>query len=112
MVLILHGVAGSTCTRRARTALYEKGVEFQLNHIDVFSGVHKTAEYRAKLQPFGKIPVLEDDGFFIYESRAIAKYIAAKYEGKGTKLMPVAGELKEYGLFEQVRVKKHNLESR
>ena len=43
----------------------------------------------------------DDDGFIIYESRAIARYIEAKYPGKGTKLAPAADDLKALGLFEQ-----------
>jgi hypothetical protein len=37
--------------------------------------IQKTEEYK-KLQPFGKVPVLEDDGLLLYESRAICKYLA------------------------------------
>lgn len=39
----------------------------------------------------------EEDGFKVYESRAIARYLVAKY-GKG-KLIPT--DLKELALFEQ-----------
>lgn len=55
-----------------------------------------------KLQPWGKVPVLEDDGVFIFESRAISKYIAKKYAAQGTKLVPDDADLVGYGLFEQV----------
>ncbi|KAF9001538.1 glutathione S-transferase [Cyathus striatus] len=33
------------------------------------------------VQPFGQVPYLDDDGFIIYESRSIARYIATKYAG-------------------------------
>ncbi|CAF5021494.1 unnamed protein product [Rotaria sp. Silwood1] len=52
-------------------------------------------------QPFGTIPVLEDaDGFTIYESRAICRYLEMKYKDKGTELIP-RGNAKAEGLFEQ-----------
>lgn len=41
----------------------------------------------------------DDDGFILYESRAIARYLEAKYPNQGTKLIPDG--LKERALFEQ-----------
>jgi len=101
MVLKLHGMRGSTCTQRVLLPLAEKGIPFEIVPINLFGGEQKQPAHLAK-QPFGKIPVLEDDGYFLFESRAIAKYIAKKYPGQGTKLIPVDGDLKGYGLFEQV----------
>ncbi|KAF8324935.1 glutathione S-transferase [Amanita rubescens] len=46
---------------------------------------HKSEEH-LKIQPFGQVPGLEDDGFFLYESRAIARYIAIKYDGQATSI--------------------------
>jgi glutathione S-transferase len=103
MVLKVHGVKGSTCTQRVLTALNEKGVPYELITINFAKAENKSETY-LKLQPFGKIPVLEDDGFILFESRAIAKYIAKKYASQGTPLMPAEGDLQAYGLFEQVRI--------
>jgi glutathione S-transferase len=41
----------------------------------------------------------DDDGFILYETRAIARYIEAKYPNQGTKLIP--DDLKAKALFEQ-----------
>ena len=38
----------------------------------------------------------------MFESRAIAKYIAKKYAGQGAKLIPDEKDVKGYGKFEQV----------
>ncbi|KAJ7037730.1 glutathione S-transferase [Mycena alexandri] len=38
---------------------------------------HKTPEFLEK-QPLGQVPYLDDDGFIVYESRAICRYITAK----------------------------------
>ena len=46
-------------------------------NVDVFKGATKTPEFLAR-NPNGKIPVLEDDGFFLWESNAILGYVAAK----------------------------------
>ena len=102
MVLKLHGVARSTCTQRVLTVLHEKGItDFELITVDFQKAEHKK-EPHLSLQPFGKIPVLDDDGFILFESRAICKYLAEKYENQGTPLIPKRGDLKAYGLFEQV----------
>ncbi len=103
MGLIIHGSPHSTCTQRVLTTLAEKGVDHEMHEINFAKLDHKQPAH-LKLQPFGKVPVLEDDGYFVYESRAICKYIAKKYAGQGTKLIPDEGDLKAYGLFEQVRI--------
>lgn len=41
----------------------------------------------------------EPDGFLLYESRAIGRYIAQKYASQGTPLLPT--ELKAKAIFEQ-----------
>lgn len=102
MVLKIHGAKGSTCTQRVLTVLYEKNVPFELVAINFSAGDHKS-EKHIKIHPFGKVPVLDDDGFILFESRAIAKYIAAKYSDQGTPLLPAEGDLKAYALFEQVQ---------
>lgn len=98
MVLKLYGVAGATCGKRVAIVLNEKGIPFELHAIE--PGQNKTAEYLEK-QPFGQIPYIDDEGYILYESRAICRYIEAKYPGKGIKLAPTVDDLKAYGLFEQ-----------
>ncbi|KAJ8062424.1 hypothetical protein OCU04_008964 [Sclerotinia nivalis] len=75
-------------------------IDYELILVNIFLGVQKQPSYLEK-QPFGKVPVLDDDGFLIYESRTICSYLARKYADKGTKLIPAEGDLKAYGLFEQ-----------
>jgi glutathione S-transferase len=73
MVLKLYGSAMSTA--RVLVTILEKELPYEHILIDIAKGDQKTDEYK-KLQPFGKVPVLEDDGLFLYESRAICKYLA------------------------------------
>lgn len=101
MAIKVHGVAFSTCTQRILLALTELGVEYEFVSINFAGGEHKSPAY-LKLQPWGKVPVLEDDGFFVFESRAMSKYVAKKYAGQGTKLISDEADLKGYALFEQV----------
>ncbi|KAF7972954.1 hypothetical protein HWV62_34235 [Athelia sp. TMB] len=100
MVLKLYGSPMSTCTKRVAVVLHEKNVPFEMHPIDFSKGEHKSPEYKAK-QPFGQVPYLDDDGFIVYESRAIGRYIAAKYASQGTPLVPASSDLKATALFEQ-----------
>jgi glutathione S-transferase len=98
MVLKLYGSPTSTCTQRVATVLYEKKVPYQLYPIDLTKGEHKTPEYLDK-QPFGQVPYIDDDGYTLYESRAITRYIDTKYPNQGPKLIPT--DLKKYAQYEQ-----------
>ncbi|EMD32727.1 hypothetical protein CERSUDRAFT_161212 [Gelatoporia subvermispora B] len=100
MVLKLHGSPMSTCTRRVATVLKEKNVPYELVTVDMASREHKSAAY-LETNPFGQVPYIDDDGFVLFESRAIARYIAAKYAGQGTPLLPPPGDLLKLGKFEQ-----------
>ncbi|KAH6716416.1 putative glutathione S-transferase [Leptodontidium sp. MPI-SDFR-AT-0119] len=107
MGLVVNGSPHSTYSQIVLIVLAEKGVESELREIDFAVSEHKQPAF-LKLQPFGLVPVLEDDGYFLYESRAIAKYIAKKYAGQGTKLMPEEADVKAYGLFEQACSVEHS----
>ena len=104
MTVKLYGAAHSTCTRRVMVVLEEKEVPYKLIPINLGKGEQAMPEFRATKQPFGKVPVLDDDGFLIYESRAICKYIAKRWTDQGTKLIPDDNDARAYGMFEQVRI--------
>ena len=62
---------------RARWALEEAGLPYRTRLLQ--QGDQDAPEYRA-LQPFGQVPILEDDGFVLFESGAIVLYIGARSE--------------------------------
>ncbi|KAE8143455.1 glutathione S-transferase [Aspergillus pseudotamarii] len=105
MVLKLHGFPLSTCTRRVRTVLAEKGLEAEFHSVDLAKGEQKAESYLNDLHPFGKVPVLQDTetGVQIFESRAINQYISSKYAGQGTALSPPESDLKAWALYQQAR---------
>ncbi|GJP30116.1 hypothetical protein CLOM_g22506 [Closterium sp. NIES-68] len=95
----IYGLKISTCTKRVLTALEEKNVTgYEVVTVDVSKGEHKSAEFKKK-QPFGLIPKLEDDQVELFESRAIARYVAERYADQGTNLL--GPTLKERALVNQ-----------
>ena len=100
MVLKLFGFYESSCTKSVKIVLNEKDVPYEFIVVNPFKGEHKTPEFLSK-QPFGVVPYIDDDGFILYESRAICRYIAAKYRDQGIPLLPDPEDLKATALFEQ-----------
>lgn len=68
--------------------LEEIGAPFELVLVDRANAAHKKPEY-LKLNPNGQIPVLVDDDFVLYETAAIALYLADRFVEK--KLAPPPG---------------------
>jgi len=75
-------------TLRALWALEEAGAKYEYVEVDVMRGEGRTPEF-LKMNPAGKVPVLEDDGFVITESAAICLHIAERHPQTG--LVPAAG---------------------
>ena len=53
------------------------GLDYEIRVLDFARGDHTTPEYAA-LNPNKLMPVLEDEGFVLWESNAILQYLAAK----------------------------------
>jgi glutathione S-transferase len=69
---------------RVRWALEEAGLPYRVELLDGAGA--KSAEYRRR-QPFGQVPVLEQDGLVLFESGAIVLHVAAQREA-GEALLP------------------------
>ena len=76
--IIVHGVPGSPYVRMPLLACEEKGAPYRLAAMPF--GTTKTPEHLAR-HPFGRIPVIEHDGFWLYESDAIIRYIDQVFPG-------------------------------
>ncbi|WP_243373514.1 glutathione S-transferase family protein [Microvirga solisilvae] len=68
--------------------LREIGVPFELRLVDRNNNAQKSAEY-LKLNPNGRIPVLVDEDLVLFETTAIALYLADKFPQAG--LAPAIG---------------------
>jgi glutathione S-transferase len=63
-------------------ALSELGVEYKRHSIGTKAGDLETKEYKS-LNPNSKIPTIRDNGFVLWESHAVIRYLARQY-GLGT----------------------------
>jgi glutathione S-transferase len=66
---IVHSHPGSPFGRSVMATLEEKGAPFRLARL-----MPKSPEHLA-LHPFGRIPIFEHDGFRLYETQAILRYL-------------------------------------
>ncbi|KAK0517592.1 hypothetical protein Tsubulata_639797 [Turnera subulata] len=87
----LHGSSFFPNVSRAMACLYEKELDFESIPVDLKNQEQKKEHYLS-LNPFGKVPTLEDGDVLIFESRAITKYIAQEYFDRGTQLLYTSGE--------------------
>ena len=77
----------STCSRRVVLALEEAGAEYAFKPINLAKKEQKAADFVA-MQPYGKVPVWQEDGLALFESRAIMKHVA-----RGSSLIPADAAL-------------------
>lgn len=75
-MLKLHHHPASTYARRVRIALLEKNIPHELVALDMAARKHREPEYLA-LNPYGRVPTLEEEGLVLYESAAILQYLEA-----------------------------------
>lgn len=79
MTITLHGFPLSGHSHRVQLALSLMGLPHQVVQVDLRNGAHKSAEF-LKMNPFGQVPVLDDDGTTVFDSNAILVYLATKYD--------------------------------
>jgi glutathione S-transferase len=75
----LYGPAFSTYVRSARLALEEKGVDYNLVEIDFLQGPMPAEQIER--HPFARVPAFEHDGFQLYETTAICRYVDEAFDG-------------------------------
>jgi glutathione S-transferase len=85
-MLKVWGRANSMCVQKVLWCCGEIGLQFARVDIGGHFGGNRSPEYLA-LNPNGVVPTLDDDGFILWESNAIVRYLAAKYDPDG--LVPI-----------------------
>ena len=89
----LYNVAYSGNSYKVRLLLAQLGIACEIVEVDILKGESRTPEF-LKINPNGRTPVLDDNGFVLAESNAILAYLA-----RGTKFLP--DDRKTFGLIFQ-----------
>lgn len=80
LTLYRHALSGHS--HRVHLALSLMGLPYELVDVDLMKGAHKTPEF-LRMNPFGQVPVLDDDGVIVTDSNAILIYLATKFDRSG-----------------------------
>ena len=78
----LYNVAYSGNSYKVRLLLAQLGSPCEIVEVDILKGESRTTGF-LKINPNGRTPVLDDNGFILAESNALLAYLA-----KGTKFLP------------------------
>lgn len=110
MSLVLHGYHYSVYVRIARLTLAEKGVAH--DHVEVNPFVPDPPASYLALHPFNRVPTLVHDGFVLYETAAIARYVDRAFPGPAlqpagpqalARMDQIIGIVDSYGYWPMVR---------
>jgi glutathione S-transferase len=75
-MITVYSIPGSPFGRAVLATCAEKNAPYRL--VAVAPPAHKGPEHMAR-HPFGRVPAIDDDGFKLYETQAITRYIDAAY---------------------------------
>ncbi|MGI9554093.1 MAG: glutathione S-transferase family protein [Thermodesulfobacteriota bacterium] len=80
----IYGSEISNNVNKVRFTANALGVEYELSPINLFEGQQYSEEF-LKLNPVGKVPVMQDGDLTLFESMAISKYLSDK---QGSSIYP------------------------
>jgi glutathione S-transferase len=75
---ILYHFPYSQHARRVVSLMIEANLQYELRHVDMGKGEHRSAEYLA-INPNHQVPTLIDGDIRIHESNAILRYLCVKH---------------------------------
>lgn|SRR5258706_221054 len=78
MAIKLYDAVPSSNSDRVKIALHEKGLAFERVTLNLAKRDQKKPEF-LKLNPYGKVPVIDDGGNVLFESCIINEYLDEKY---------------------------------
>ncbi|MCI5049023.1 MAG: glutathione S-transferase family protein [Rickettsiales bacterium] len=77
-MLTIYGYPLSSPANKVLYTANALGLDYVFKLVDLRAGDQKKEAF-LKLNPVGKVPAMEDDGFSLFESNAICKYLAQKH---------------------------------
>lgn len=79
-MLKIYGHPMSAPTNKVRMCASAAGLDYELVVIDLSTGEHKGEAY-LEVNPAGQVPAIDHDGFRLFESNAISRYLAKNKPG-------------------------------
>ena len=76
-MLKVYGMELSVPSNKVRFTANALGLEYEYKSMNLMEGEQK-ADWFVKINPVGRVPAIDDDGFSLFESNAIIKYLADK----------------------------------
>ncbi len=92
-MLVFYDAPISGNTYKVRLLLKQLQLPHEVRRLDIAAGEVRSKEFR-KVNPFGRVPFIEEDGFALGESNAILLYL-----GRGSRLLP--GDARDVALVQQ-----------
>ncbi|MGZ5050046.1 MAG: glutathione S-transferase family protein [Methylobacter sp.] len=80
-MITLYDIPLSGNCHKVRLMLSMLALPYQTRPVDLFGGEQRSADY-LQVNPFGQVPVLDDDGLIVRDSQAILVYLAKRYGGE------------------------------
>jgi glutathione S-transferase len=77
-MLKIYGFPMSGRFNKVRMVANALNIEHEYQFVNLMEGEHKSDRHR-ELHPGGKIPVIDDDGFILFESNAIIRYLCQSH---------------------------------
>jgi glutathione S-transferase len=85
--MTLYYGSGSPYAWKVQLALEHKALPYERRLLSFDQGDTRKPEFLA-LNPRGRVPTIDDNGFVLYESNAIVEYLDEAYPGRGAPLFP------------------------
>ncbi len=77
----LYGHPFSNAARRVQMLCEECAIPYSYQQVDLMNGEQSTPAFLA-MNPNAKVPVIDDEGFFLWESQAIMRYLCDKHKAQ------------------------------